>query len=117
MEKKKEKDAKQLGYVLKEMAIVSLKASPEEVSFGHPCSHLINCGLTRGIASIAEDLVNRPGEFRLNGAGLKIYTSYSYSESGSIRAKVCGDQYNRYPQTGPVLNKILQDGGLQERGE
>ncbi|MDP2951189.1 MAG: hypothetical protein Q8N55_02275 [bacterium] len=106
---KKEQVIGNLAIALEYVVMVSLKASPQEVAFGHPCSGLIDCAMTGGIKGIAENLVEKPGEFRLNGAGLKLYVSYN----GKLKAKVGGDQYNEYPQTGPALNAILEKRGLQ----
>ena len=98
-------DTHKLRYALIDMIRVSLKASPKEVAFGHPCSHLIDDAVRIGIDALTAQLIDGPGEYRLNGAGLKLYV-------GRDGAIVSGDQYDRYPDTAPKLNAILTERGL-----
>ena len=110
IETQKERATGNLASALRDMVRASLKASAEEIDFGHPLSGLIDWAMSNGIEAIAENLVEKLGEFRLNGAGLKIYTSFS---AGKLRVVVSGDQFGKYSKTGPILNSILKDRGLQ----
>jgi len=105
-------DAHALRYALIDIIRASLKATPEEVIFGHPCSQLIDEAVELGIDRLAEKLLSgHSTEFRLNGAGLKLYVSTWKGCS------VSGDQYGSYPSTGPKLNKILKERGIHRRSD
>ena len=96
---------RKLRRALLDMIKVSLKASPKEVAFGHPCSHLIEVVTNGGVDKFIERMYF---EFRLNGAGLKL-------SIGDRGANVSGDQYNDYPVTAPKLNDILIRAGIHKR--
>jgi hypothetical protein len=98
-----------LASLLRDIVRVSLKASPEEVEFGHPCSGLIDWTMSSGIKAIAENLVDKPGEYRLNGAGLKLYTSIS---RGKLSVVISGDQFSKYPKTGSAIKELIKERGF-----
>jgi len=92
-----------LAMAIRDMIRVSLKATPKEVTFGHPCSHLIEEAARVSILPLATRLVEDPSgsEFRLNGAGLKMYIHKNYIGIG-------GDQETNYPDTVPKLKEVLE---------
>lgn len=108
-----------LKEAIHEICMVSLKASEREVAFGHPCDRLIARVLRIGVDAFtkelllsAMDVVDSAREYRLNGAGLKLFVTVS--SEGNITARVGGDQLKDYPKTAPLIGKILNRPGLQE---
>ena len=106
-----EHDILLFSFALEELVKTSLRATPDEIAFGPPCDHLVERAMRGGSLALAKRLVECQSEFRLNGAGLKLYVSV---DQGKIRARVGGDQFDQYPATGPVLNGILAEKGFQE---
>ena len=95
-----------------EIVKASLKASPEEVAFGHPCSTLIARAATVGAKEVAIRILSRTSEYPLNGAGLKLYTRVHDEDRDMFQIRVGGDQFKNYPQTGPIIKEILERYGL-----
>ncbi len=104
----------QLTHALHDMVMVSLRATPEEVEFGPPCSYLIESCIRAGVDTVAKDILsNRQSEFRLNGAGLKLISNlYGTPENPRLTLSVGGDQAHHYPSTLPKLRQIVQNAGL-----
>ena len=90
-----------LERILTKIIKASLRASPSEVAFGHPRSHLIEDATRIGVKALALQLIDGPGEYRLNGAGLKLYMHPD-------RLSIGGDQEENYPDTVPKLKEILK---------
>lgn len=98
-------DAHDLEYALLEMIETSLKADAQEVAFGHPCSALIARAAVIGVEELAAQLIRNSSEYRLNGAGLKLYVHRGYVSIG-------GDQEGYYVGTVTRMNNILRRRGL-----
>lgn len=95
-------------------ADISLRASAEEVRFGHPCGRLIMDALRGGGDALAEHMLTMrgmEGEYRLNGAGLKLWWHWESGkgETGHLALSVGGDQESCYPKTAPELKKLIAD--------
>ena len=96
--------------MLCEMVRASLQASQEEVHFGHPCSNLIYRMINRKDFLVDSIEASIPGEFPLNGAGLKLFWS---TFDGNLTFTVGGDQERFYPTTVPKLREIIKEHGFE----
>ncbi len=98
--------------VLHTVCMISLRASAEEIAFGHPCSGLIDHMLTEGLKAFTKGLIesclDRRQEFKFNGAGLKMWTTIV---DGKIYVTVGGDQFDCYPVTGPKIRDLFKSRG------
>ena len=105
--KTKERYREVLGYALRDMIRVSLRATPKEVTFGHPCSQLIADACRIGVYKHAEYLVDKNvSEYRLNGAGLKMYQEWN--APNDYHVVISGDQLDYYPDTVHKLQAVLE---------
>lgn len=104
-----------LGQCLIDMMSTSLKATPDEVAYGHPCSELIATAMRLGADGFAERMLNGTfaREFRINGAGLKMAWS---TDGNEIHIVICGD-VDRYPVTVSRLRELLLKRGFALRPE
>jgi hypothetical protein len=110
----------QLRYFFWELLRIAYKC-PGPNGWGNPCSHLLEYICTRPSAlidRIAGDFSNDSHEFRLNGAGLKMYwivereNKIPCSDSTSrckFKCRIGGDQANMYPEFVEAANQYLKE--------
>ncbi len=102
---------------LKAILIFTTMMHPEaEKGTIPPCDKLVKELLKKSIHEIAISIVIDPGGYRLNGAGLVMFC-YEADKDGEYKIIVRGDQYGKYPATGPAINEILVLFGLQEKSD
>jgi hypothetical protein len=103
-------DKHNLWHLLRDIIMVSLKATPSEVAFGHPCSNLIDEVVTRGLGVVTDKLIESLPEgtsMRINGAGLKLYIRRDHISVG-------GDQASEYPDTVDAIKTAIRKAGLED---
>lgn len=96
---------------------VGLHATPEEVAFGHPVSHLINEAVEKGLDALVEKLLTAfgdQGEYALNGSGLKLLWGGSLKGPGRDithlhLAIYCDHGDGAYPVTVTALKAVIKE--------
>jgi len=96
---------------------IGLQATPEEVAFSHPVSHLVNEAVEKGAEGLAEELLTSfggQGEYALNGSGLKLLWGESLRGPGSDQihlrlAIYCDHGDGVYPSTLPALKALIKE--------
>ena len=95
--------------VLACLAQIGLDNPSESPGYKSPVSHLVRLGVLGLLPPMVEQVASgRSVEFRLNGAGLKLYVSARPS-----RWTVGGDQRGRYAAFCEAANTFLRERGLR----
>jgi hypothetical protein len=97
------------------LALAQLGQEPQCVGpkgWGVPVSHLLSDNVERVVNYF---LSSDHGEYRLNGAGLKLHACWLRNDDGErvIRMRVGGDQADQYRKYVEQANALLKERGLQ----
>lgn len=105
------KTPQQMRYILARLIEISLTPRYHGTGGAVACQWMIREIATLGPDRMVSKFLHEHQEYRLNGAGLKIYTRGS--AEGVYFARVSGDQAKDYPQFVEEANRYLEEIGLQ----
>lgn len=98
-----------IRHILNQLFVVASRTNMDAME------HVVSLAILwpKQFQDVADDIVNKDGvSFRLNGAGLKLYSAHVNTIRG-VRLVVCGDQVSMYPKFVEQANKLLQKEGYQ----
>lgn len=113
-------DRYNLLYFFNELINIAIK-NPARPGWGNACSHLIEALILRQenfIKKIVEAKPNNSNEYRLNGAGLKMYWELRQDRDTSDPRFVCnigGDQAKDYDDFVVKARLFLKERGVSKR--
>jgi hypothetical protein len=94
---------------------IGLHAPANEVKYGHPVSQLIKDAAENSVDGLAEHLLRyEQGEYRLNGAGLKVFWRWerqSELKPGRLCLSVLSDHGHVYDDTVNKLKELIKERG------
>ncbi len=110
-----EAESYNLLYFFNELIKIGLRY-PGRPGWGNPCSHLIeSLVLTRDkfVDRICNDYTRSSHEFRLNGAGLKMYWEVRREKDKQSKfvCSIAGDQAKEYPEFVEHARKFVKERG------
>jgi len=78
---------------------------------GYPLSRLVNSSMSKSL--LIRDIVSDDyGEYRLNGAGLKLYWRWDRDED-TLKVRIGGDQSKQFPFFVAAVMRILDRGHIR----